>query len=112
MTGNEPAQVTVGIHFWLALVGMILYSIPLMIGGTLKGLLWMDGKPFMDGVVMMAPYWLWRAIGGSMMWLSHLFFAYNFYQMIVGSKEVNIKKLAFEKLRQEDATELHRSYIN
>jgi len=98
ITGNEPTQVKVGIHFWMAFIGMLLYAIPLMIGGTLKGLLWTDGKPFMDSVVMMAPYWLWRAIGGSMMWLSHLVFAYNFYQMIVGDNEVNVKKLAFEKL--------------
>jgi cytochrome c oxidase cbb3-type subunit I len=100
LTGNEPSQLRVGIHFWLAFLGLMFYSIPLMIGGTLKGLMWMDGKPFIESVVMMAPYWLWRAIGGSMMWLSHLFFAYNFYKMIVGNKEVDVKKMAFENIEQ------------
>jgi cytochrome c oxidase cbb3-type subunit I len=101
ITGNEPPQLLVGGHFWLAFLGLMFYTIPLMIGGTLKGLLWMDGKPFIDGVVLMAPYWLWRAIGGTMMWLAHVLFAYNFYKMIVGSYEVDVKKLAFEKLKEK-----------
>jgi cytochrome c oxidase cbb3-type subunit 1 len=89
----------VGAHFWIAFIGLLLYSVPLMIGGTLKGLMWMDGKPFMDSVNMMAPYWLWRAIGGTMMWLSHLIFAYNFYEMVRDSDKSDIKNLAFEKIR-------------
>jgi cytochrome c oxidase cbb3-type subunit I len=82
LTGHEPSQLLTGVHFWLAFVGLMLYTVPLMIGGTLRGLSWMAGKPFIDSVVMMAPYWLWRAIGGSMMWLAHLVFAYNFYKMV------------------------------
>lgn len=99
ITGNEPSQVAVGAHFWLALIGLMCYTIPLMMGGTLKGMLWMDGKPFMDSVTMMAPYWLWRAIGGTMMWLSHLVFAYNFYRMVSPKKQTDIPTLAFEKLK-------------
>src|SRR5699024_11582382 len=26
LTGNEPPQLSVGIHFWLALIGLLLYS--------------------------------------------------------------------------------------
>jgi cytochrome c oxidase cbb3-type subunit I len=98
LTGKEPSQVMVGIHFWMAFIGLLLYSIPLMLGGTLKGLMWIDGKPFIDSVTMMAPYWLWRAIGGTMMWLSHLIFAYNFYQMIRQTRRSDIKNMAFEKI--------------
>lgn len=81
LTGNEPPQHSVGAHFWLAFVGLIFYAIPLSIGGTLKGMMWMEHKPFIDSVVMMFDYWLWRAIGGSLMFLSHLVFAYNLYKM-------------------------------
>jgi len=105
LTGNEPPQLTVGAHFWFAFLGLMFYSIPLMIGGTLKGLLWMDGKPFIDSVTLMAPYWLWRAIGGSLMWMSHLFFAYNFYKMVVVTKEEDITKMAFEKIKQTSTSE-------
>jgi cytochrome c oxidase cbb3-type subunit 1 len=48
----------------------------------------------------MAPYWLWRAIGGSLMWLSHIFFAYNFYKMISKYETVDVKEAALEKLGQ------------
>jgi cytochrome c oxidase cbb3-type subunit 1 len=60
----------------------------------------MQGKPFIESVVQMAPYWLWRAIGGSLMWLSHIFFAHNFYKMISKHETVDVKEAALEKLVQ------------
>ncbi|MCE7070533.1 cbb3-type cytochrome c oxidase subunit I [Dyadobacter sp. CY327] len=102
ITGHEPPQVTVGAHFWLALIGLLFYTIPLMYGSTMRGLMWMEAKPFIDSVSFMAPFWLWRAIGGSLMWLSHLFFAYNLYRMMVVPGTVDIKETAFEKLRSMD----------
>ncbi|MFT3747718.1 MAG: cbb3-type cytochrome c oxidase subunit I [Agriterribacter sp.] len=104
LTGKEAPQITIGAHFWLALIGMLFYTIPLMYGGTLKGLLWMNGKPFMESVTMMAPYWLWRAIGGSLMWLSHLFFAYNMYKMIARRTETDIRETAIDQLKQNLST--------
>lgn len=105
ITGKEAPQITVGAHFWLALIGLMFYTIPLMYGSTLKGLMWMDGKPFIDSVVFMAPYWLWRAIGGSLMWLSHLFFAYNFYKMIKGSNQtINVAEAVIDKLNRTNAS--------
>ena len=81
LTGNEPPQITVGAHFWLALIGVWVYSIPLMIGGTLQGLSWIAGEAFIESVTLMAPYWVWRAIGGTMMFISHIIFAYNIWKM-------------------------------
>ena len=81
LTGKEPPQHLVGVHFWLAFIGLLFYTIPLSVGATLRGLMWMEGKPFIDSVVLMFDYWLWRAIGGSLMFVSHLVFAYNFYRM-------------------------------
>lgn len=98
LTGREPRQAWVGAHFWMALVGLLFYTIPLMIGGTLKGMYWQEGKPFIDSVVQMAPYWLWRAIGGSLMWASHLIFAYNLYYMIASKEEIDLKKMVFDEL--------------
>lgn len=100
LTGKEAPQITVGAHFWLALIGLIFYTFPLMYGSTLRGIMWMEGKPFIDSVVFMAPYWLWRAIGGSLMWLSHLFFAYNFYKMLTGTNTIDVNESAIEKLNQ------------
>jgi len=99
LTGKEPKQSLVGAHFWMALIGMLFYTIPLMLGGTLKGIAWGQGKPFIDGVILMAPYWLWRAIGGSLMWASHLVFAWNLYAMTAIKTEADIKKEIFEQLK-------------
>jgi cytochrome c oxidase cbb3-type subunit 1 len=101
LTGKEAPQITIGAHFWLALIGLLFYTVPLMIGSTLRGQMWLQGKPFIDTVVHMAPYWLWRAIGGSLMWLSHLFFAYNLYKMIGRNESVDVKEVALEKLEQQ-----------
>ena len=47
-------------------------------------------KSFIESVELMAPYWLWRAFGGSLMWLSHILFAYNFYVMVKKKEEIEI----------------------
>lgn len=101
LTGREAPQITVGAHFWLALIGLLFYTIPLMIGSTLRGQIWIQGKPFIESLVHMAPYWLWRAIGGSLMWLSHIFFAYNLYKMISKNETIDVKEVALEKLTQQ-----------
>lgn len=105
LTGTEPPQILVGAHFWLALVGLLFYSFPLMYGGTLKGLSWMEGKPFIESVVLMAPHWLWRAIGGSLMWLSHLFFAVNIYKMYMGGRLLDTNDALALRLNEQPAAE-------
>jgi len=81
ITGHEPKQIFVGMHFWLAFIGLFTYMVSLMAGGSVKGLSWIEGEPFIQSVILMQPYWLWRAIGGTLMFISHLLFAYNFYYM-------------------------------
>ena len=104
LTGKEAPQIYIGAHFWLALIGLLFYTIPLMYGSTLKGWMWLQGKPFIEGVVMMAPYWLWRAIGGSLMWLAHIFFAYNLYRMIAGKEPADVRDIAISKLDANKAS--------
>jgi len=106
LTGKEPPQLTVGAHFWLALIGLLFYTVPLMYGSTLRGLMWMDGKPFIESVELMAPFWLWRAIGGSLMWLSHILFAYNFYVMINKKEEINIPTTAIDILKAKQKLDI------
>lgn len=91
LTGKEPSQVFVGAHFWLAFIGLFAYMMSLMAGGTLRGLSWIDGNPFIESVILMQPYWVWRSVGGSLMFVSHLVFAYNFYYMIKGFNKVDPK---------------------
>ncbi|TSJ38955.1 cbb3-type cytochrome c oxidase subunit I [Fluviicola chungangensis] len=108
LTGKEPPQITVGAHFWLALIGLLFYTFPLMYGSTLRGLMWMEGtKSFIESVELMAPYWLWRAIGGSLMWLSHILFAYNFYVMVKRKDKITVPTSPIDilKAKQEMDTQ-------
>ncbi len=86
LTGKEPKSFYVGGHFWLALIGLFAYMFPLMIGGTLQGLSWLQKEPFIQSVILMKPHWIWRAVGGSLMLVSHFIFAYNLYYMFKKDK--------------------------
>src|SRR5690606_25177549 len=58
LTGREPRQAWVGVHFWFALVGLAFYGGALMIGGTLQGLSWISQAPVIESVNAMVPFWL------------------------------------------------------
>jgi cytochrome c oxidase cbb3-type subunit 1 len=94
LTGKEPPRVLVGIHFWFALAGILIYGTSLMIGGTVQGRTWASGAPFIRSVVTMAPYWLWRAIGGIFMLFSHFIFAYNVWKMRPTRRLASVKQKA------------------
>ncbi|MEO9477425.1 MAG: cbb3-type cytochrome c oxidase subunit I [Cyclobacteriaceae bacterium] len=106
ITGNEPPQLLVGAHFWLAFIGLFAYMISLMAGGTLKGLSWVEGVPFIESIIMMKSYWVSRAIGGSLMFLSHLLFAYNFYYMVRHTKQ-GISQQQPQKQLEQPEIEAH-----
>lgn len=99
LTGKEPPQIFVGAHFWLAFIGLFAYMVSLMAGGTYKGLSWIDGDPFLQSVILMKPYWVWRAIGGTLMFLSHIVFAYNFYYMVKRKTETAAKIPVLEDVK-------------
>lgn len=81
LSGREPSHGAIGLHFWLSVVGLAVYVGALSIGGTLRGLSWMSGAPFMESVTLMTPFWLARAVGGTLMLASHFVFAWNLWQM-------------------------------
>ncbi len=103
ITGREPKQFFVGMHFWLAFIGLFAYMISMMTGGTLKGMSWIAGDPFIESVILMQPYWVWRAIGGSLMFLSHIIFAYNFYVMVKGRPIVEASESQSIELKTANA---------
>ncbi len=81
LTGKEPSHLLIGIHFWFAFLGLLIYGFALMIGGSLQGKSWIDQLPFINSVELMLPFWVWRSIGGTFMFISHIIFAYNLYKM-------------------------------
>src|SRR5437870_26092 len=81
LTGREPSPLAVGVHFWLALVGVLTYVIAISIAGILQGLAWVAGQSFIVSVIAAEPMWLWRTIGGLLMVGSHVVFAVNVWAM-------------------------------
>ena len=84
-TGKRPSRLGLMLHFWTALVGSFIYVISLSVGGTVQGLDWIHGLPFIQSVADMQSYWLWRGVGGSLMLLSHVVFAWNVWCMTYGA---------------------------
>jgi cytochrome c oxidase cbb3-type subunit 1 len=69
----------------MALVGSFIYVLSLSIGGTIQGLNWMRGLPFIQSVVDMQSFYVWRGVGGLLMFLSHVVFAWNVWRMTLGA---------------------------
>ena len=81
LTGAEPHPVAVGTHFWLALVGLVIYVLSISVAGVLQGFSWVAGESFIASVVASEPMWLWRTVGGILMVASHALFAWNVWEM-------------------------------
>jgi cytochrome c oxidase cbb3-type subunit 1 len=85
-TGKAPGRMGMALHFWMAAVGGSIYVVSLSIGGTIQGLNWIHGKPFIQSVIDMQPYYVWRGVGGALMFLSHIVFAWNVWRMTWGQR--------------------------
>jgi cytochrome c oxidase cbb3-type subunit 1 len=99
-TGRQAGRLGMAMHFWMALVGIFIYVTSLTIGGTIQGLDWMHGLPFIQSVIDMQSYYVWRGVGGSLMFLSHIVFAWNVWRMCYGPGAVTSP---LESLRSEEA---------
>ncbi|MDO5654608.1 MAG: cbb3-type cytochrome c oxidase subunit I [Flavobacteriaceae bacterium] len=102
ITNRAPSQLMVGAHFWIAFLGLTLYMMSLMVGGSLRGLSWVEQNPFIESVILMKPYWVWRAVGGTMMFVSHIIFAINFINMIP-KKEAKLDKIDIKNLLKTES---------
>lgn len=75
------------VHFWLALIGAMIYVFAMWNSGVIQGLMWRayneDGTlaySFMDSVAAMKPYYAARAIGGLFFLLGAVVCAYNVWR--------------------------------
>lgn len=85
MTGREPPVGMVGLHFWLALSGIVVYVLGLCVGGHVQGNSWVEGEPFMASVRETLPHMVWRAVGGMLMAASHVVFFIALWKMRPGA---------------------------
>ncbi|WP_136417657.1 cbb3-type cytochrome c oxidase subunit I [Herbaspirillum sp. ST 5-3] len=82
MAWEWPYPKLIATHFWLVVAGFSIYVVGLTIGGWLQGVAMLDAaKPFMDSVTVTLPYLQARSVGGAIMTLGHLVFAFHFIAM-------------------------------
>jgi cbb3-type cytochrome c oxidase subunit I len=68
-------------HFWLTLVGLSIFMVSLWLGGLIQGQQWLTGGiPFIESVRAMTPYFAWRLVGGVLIGIGQLVFAYNVWR--------------------------------
>jgi cytochrome c oxidase cbb3-type subunit 1 len=87
ISGREIHSVKLAnVHFWLILVGQLLFTVTLWIAGIVQGAMWKATNPdgslaytFLDSVAALYPYWTVRLLGGLLYFAGITVFAYNLY---------------------------------
>jgi cytochrome c oxidase cbb3-type subunit 1 len=71
-------------HFWLVLVGQLVFSVTMWITGIQQGAMWKAATPegtltytFVEGLAKNYPYWQMRTAAGLVFTVGMLFFIYN-----------------------------------
>jgi cytochrome c oxidase cbb3-type subunit 1 len=96
-------------HFWLALTGVIIYIFAMWNSGIVQGLMWRTYTDagtlrysFVDSMVAMHPYYVARAIGGSLFLIGAIISFYNVWMTIRG---VPMKRPALDYPTNSEAAE-------
>lgn len=80
-----PVPSLIVAHWWLVVVGFIIYFVSLTLGGWLQGQAMLDpARDWMESMELTVPYLTGRSVGGSLMVLGHFAFAANMIAMLVG----------------------------
>lgn len=74
-------------HFWLGMIGIVVWVVPMYIAGVTQGLMWKEFTPegflaypdFLETVKQILPLYKLRAIGGGLYLLGAIVMAYNLY---------------------------------
>ncbi len=85
ITGREPPVLLVGVHFWLALAGLVIYVAALWLGGDAQGAAWQEGRPFLESLRVHKPHMVWRGVAGLFMGAAHVVFFVNLFRMRPGA---------------------------
>jgi cytochrome c oxidase cbb3-type subunit I/II len=75
-------------HFWIALLGLMFYAIPMYAAGVTQGLMWKQFTPdgfmqygnFLETVLQIVPLYKLRAVGGTLYILGAVVMAINLYR--------------------------------
>ncbi|MCU0787453.1 MAG: cytochrome-c oxidase, cbb3-type subunit I [Verrucomicrobia bacterium] len=93
-------------HFWIGLLGMMFYVVPMYTSGVTQGLMWKEFTPdgflrypnFLETVLRLVPMYQLRAIGGSLYVIGIVIMLFNLYKtaksgQFVGDQEAQAAAL-------------------
>ena len=75
-------------HFWIGMLGMIFWIVPIYVAGITEGLMWkqfnhegfLQYPNFLETIVQVVPMFKLRSIGGTLYFIGVLMMAYNLYR--------------------------------
>lgn len=83
------------IQFWIMTIGIVFYFSSMWIAGITQGMMWRDvdqngylAYQFIDTVSVLFPYYLIRAIGGTMYLVGFVMFIYNVVMTITAARQL------------------------
>lgn len=76
-------------HYWFTLIGFSIFYAAFTIAGLVQSAGWHAGAPVGTWSVELQPYWIFRALGGAMMWFGNVLFLFNIIQTIRGVKPLD-----------------------
>ncbi len=81
----------VSVHYWIAMLGIVLYITAMWISGIMQGLMWRSYDSlgflqysFVETVAAMHPFYVIRAIGGLLFLIGALIMVYNLWRTARG----------------------------
>jgi cytochrome c oxidase cbb3-type subunit I/II len=102
-------------HFWIGLLGMMFYVVPMYWSGVTQGLMWKEFTKegflqypnFLETVLQLVPMYKLRAVGGSLYIVGVLIMVFNLWKTAKGGEfvpdvEAQAAPLAREKHDQDD----------
>ncbi|MGA2176909.1 MAG: cytochrome-c oxidase, cbb3-type subunit I [Verrucomicrobiota bacterium] len=108
-------------HFWIALLGMMFYVIPMYVSGITAGMMWkqftgegfLQYPNFLETVQQIIPFYRLRAVGGSLYILGVWLMAYNLWRTaragrFVPEEEVQAASYRSQPLGQSEPAFTHR----
>lgn len=107
-------------HFWLGTLGIIFYAIPMYMAGWTQGLMWKQFNPsgtmayanFLQTVTEIFPYYIMRAIGGTLYLTGALLWVVNIWKTVakgkfIAQEEVQAPALAKKQKAREEGEAVH-----
>jgi cytochrome c oxidase cbb3-type subunit I/II len=100
-------------HFWIALLGMVFYVVPIYVAGVTEGMMWKqfnkDGflqyPNFLEVVQSILPMYMLRALGGTLYIAGAVLMAFNLYKTAKSGQFVPEQEAQAAPLTREGAGE-------